>query len=349
MDNEYVNARVKGMYSRLLTKGVYSALILKPDISSFIKAMDDTPYHEDIERALVTKSGLSAIEEALRHNLVRTIRKISTLLNGEPGEKYVGIFSSHWDVHNLKTILRGKQIQISPQEIQECLVPAGRFDKALLTELINQPNVRSVIDLLATWEEEYAVPLIQVFPDYASKGDLVILENALDKYYYEHSLVLVKGKSHDDKIIRNLISKEIDLINLKTIMMMVRDRVDPEVALTVILKGGDIIDEKTALVLLNLKTIPEIIDYLHQTRYRFVMDSERSVEEEVKISFYEHLLDNYLIKNAVKLYRGDPLSVTVVIGYLWAKYTEVMNLRIIARCKDAYFPPEEMEAEMVYV
>jgi len=35
--------------------------------------------------------------------------------------------------------------------------------------------------------------------------------------------------------------------------------------------------------------------------------------------------------------------------YLWAKYTEIMNLRIIARCKNALIPPEDMEAEMVYV
>jgi V/A-type H+-transporting ATPase subunit C len=69
----------------------------------------------------------------------------------------------------------------------------------------------------------------------------------------------------------------------------------------------------------------------------------------VKISAYQHLLDEYLIKQAVRLYRGDPLSVTVIIGYLWAKYTEVMNLRIIARCKNALIPPEDMEAEMVYV
>ena len=349
MHKEYVNSRVKGMYSRLLTKGVYSALILKPDISHFIKALDDTPYNEDIERALVTKSGVPAIEEALRINLIRTIMKIGEFLKGEKGEKYIYIFTSRWDIHNLKTILRGKRIQIPSQEIQECLVPAGRFDQADLNELLKQPDIRAVIDLLATWEEEYAVPLTRVFPQYASKGDLIILENALDRYYYEHSLSLVNGKSSDEKTIRGLISTEIDLINLKTTMMMVRDRIEPEAASPIILEGGDAINKKTILTLLNFKTIHEIINFLQQTKYEFIMDVERFGEEEMKISHYEHLLDTNLIKHAVRLYRGDPLSITVVIGYLWAKYTEVMNLRIIARCKDAFLPPEDMEAEMIYV
>ena len=349
MDNGYVNARVRGMYSRLLTKGTYSTLILKPDISQVIKALDDTAYKEDMERALVIKSGLPAVEDALRHNLIRTITKIGEFLQGEDGEKYLRIFSSRWDIHNLKTILRGKRIQIPTKEILECLVPAGRFDESDLNELLKQPDIRSVKDLLATWEEDYAIPLTKVFPQYISKGDLTILENALDRYYYEHSLSLVKGKSRDEIIIRKLISTEIDLINIKTIMMMVRDRIEPEDALPLILKGGDIINEKKAIILLNLKTIPEIINYLHTTRYQSILDSERHVEDDMKISYYEHILDNYLLKHAVRLYRGDPLSVTVVIGYLWAKYTEIMNLRIIARCKDAYLPPENMEAEMIYV
>lgn len=87
MDNGYVNARVRGMYSRLLDKKSLSNLILKPDISSLITALEETPYRDDLERALVGKSGLTGIEEALRLNLIRTIQKISVFLQGEKGER----------------------------------------------------------------------------------------------------------------------------------------------------------------------------------------------------------------------------------------------------------------------
>jgi V/A-type H+-transporting ATPase subunit C len=349
MDSGYVNARVRGMYSRLLDKKSLSNLILKPDISSLITALEETPYREDLERALVGKPGLSGIEEALRQNLVRTIRKIGEFLQGEKGERYIQIFSSRWDIHNLKTILRGKRIKVPTMEIRENLVPAGEFDESLLSELLKQPDVKSVIDLLATWDVVYAIPLTRAFPDYSAHGDLFILENALDRFYYERALSLVPGRSAAEQKIREIIGTEIDLINIKLLLLVFRDHVDPEDAEPMLLDGGKVLNRKKLRALLNLGSIASLIEYLEETPYRFLADLRSSEGDSVKVSAYQHLLDEYLIRHAVRLYRGDPLSVTVIIGYLWAKYTEVMNLRIIARCKNALIPPEDMEAEMVYV
>lgn len=349
MDNGYVNARIKGMYSRLLDKKALSNLILKPDISSLITALEETPYREDLERALVGKPGLYGIEEALRQNLIRTIKKISEFLQGEKSERYILIFSSRWDVHNLKTILRGKRIKIPTMQIRENLVPSGEFDESLLSELLKQSDIKSVIDLLATWEVAYATPLIQAFPEYNAHGDLFILENALDHYYYEQALSLVNGKSTEERKIREIIGTEIDLINIKSLLMMFRDHVDLQDAEPMLLDGGKIFDRKILQLLLELGSAESLIEYMDETPYRFLSDLRTTEEDTLKISAYQHLLDEYLIRQAVRLYRGDPFSVTVVIGYLWAKYTEVMNLRIIARCKNALISPEDMEAEMVYV
>jgi V/A-type H+/Na+-transporting ATPase subunit C len=349
MDNGYVNARVKGMYSRLLTKGSLSNLILKPDISSLITALEDSPYQKDLERALVTKPGLSGIEEALRLNFIGTIQKIAGFLEGEKGERYITIFSSKWDIHNLKTILRGKRIYVTSKEIQENLVPAGEFDASLLSELLKQTDIKSVIDLLATWDVSYAIPLTNAFPEYSQNSDLIVLENALDRFYYQRSLDLVNGKSADEHTIRNIIGIEIDLVNLKSILMMVRDNIDLEDADSMLLDGGNIFDRKKLRKLIDMGSVAGVIESLEQTPYRFLEDLRSTEGDNLKISAYQHLLDEYLIRHAVRLYRGDPLSVTVVIGYLWAKYTEIMNLRIIARCKNALIPPEDMEAEMVYV
>jgi V/A-type H+-transporting ATPase subunit C len=45
----------------------------------------------------------------------------------------------------------------------------------------------------------------------------------------------------------------------------------------------------------------------------------------------------------------DPLSVASLIGYFWAKYNEITNIRIISRCKTADFPVENLKEELVYV
>jgi V/A-type H+-transporting ATPase subunit C len=45
----------------------------------------------------------------------------------------------------------------------------------------------------------------------------------------------------------------------------------------------------------------------------------------------------------------DPLSIAMAVGYLWAKYNEVTNLRIIARCRLADIPEKELRGELLHV
>ena len=349
MDTGYVNARVRGMHSFLLDHKQLNSLILKPDVDSLISELEKTTYREDIQRAMVTASGVRGVESALRLNLIRTFRKILSFVEGETGEKYVQIFLCRWDVHNVKTILRGKRVHIPPQEIRDCLVPAGTLDDATIVELLKQPDVKAVIDLLATWGHDCAVPLTRHFEEYSSRSDLVILEYALDKYYYEQSLSQVKGRSKDEQIVRDIVSVEIDVINIKSILTLVRDRIDPADGQQILLSGGKYLDMKDLVAMLHETSVPTILPHLEQTPYRFLSELKAPSGTRVKMSVYQSALDRFLITHGMRVFRGDPLSITIIIGFLWAKYTEVINLRIITRCKNAMITPEEMEAELIYV
>jgi len=66
-------------------------------------------------------------------------------------------------------------------------------------------------------------------------------------------------------------------------------------------------------------------------------------------SVLEKELDEYLTRKGTGVFRSDPLGGAVVIGYLWAKQNEVINIRIIARCKDARIPDAELEKELRHV
>jgi len=66
-------------------------------------------------------------------------------------------------------------------------------------------------------------------------------------------------------------------------------------------------------------------------------------------SVLEKELDEYLTRKGTGVFRSDPLGGAVVIGYLWAKQNEIINIRIIARCKDARIPDAELEKELRHV
>jgi V/A-type H+-transporting ATPase subunit C len=349
MDYGYINARIRGMHSRLFDRKAYDALIIRQDIPSIITELEKTPYKKEIEEASILYSGINAIEYALRKNLIRTYQKILGLVRGDLAEKYILIFLNKWDVQNIKTILRGKNIHASHDEIKECLIPAGELDEVTLSELLKQPDVRSVVDLLATWEQPYALPLTDYIDEYSENRDLVILEYALDKFYYQRALEAVKGKSIEEQIVRRRIKKEIDAHNIKSIIRIINDNVEWEDARNLFLEGGLRIDEERFEKMVETGNLREALKYLDGTPYYFLSSLPEEALETGRISVFEKELDSYIISNGTDTYNQDPLSIGIIIGYIWAKYSEIINIRIIARCKHAGVSDEDLEAELIHV
>ena len=75
VDYGYVNARIRGMKSRLLDRHTLEDLIFQPDLDSLISGLEKTPYKEDIIEAKVLYQGVLCIEYALRKNFIRTFQK----------------------------------------------------------------------------------------------------------------------------------------------------------------------------------------------------------------------------------------------------------------------------------
>jgi V/A-type H+-transporting ATPase subunit C len=349
MDYGYVNARIRGMKSRLLDRHTLEDLIFQPDLDSLISDLEKTPYKEDIIEAKVLYQGVLCVEYALRKNFIRTFQKILEYVRESEAERFIRIFLHRWDVQNIKTILRGKNIHVTNEEILDCLVPAGELDEVTLKELVRQPDVRAVIDMLATWGIVYAKPLTEKFPEFFEKGDLAILECALDKYYYKEALESVKTKSYNTILIGDILATEIDVVNIRTILRIIRDHISSEEAQDFLIEGGKELTPKKLNQFTTLHSIEEVLKALDQTSYQFVADVPEIAIKTQKISVIEKQLEKFLIKKGVSAFLGDPLSIASVIGYFWAKYNEITNIRIISRCKTVDLPDEQLKEELVYV
>lgn len=349
MDYGYVNARVRGMKSRLMDQSALEEMIMQPDIPSLIALLEKTPYRDDITEAKIQYSGVLCIEQALRKNFTRTFRRILEFVRGTEAEQYIRIFLHRWDVQNIKSILRGKNIHVTSDEIRDCLVPAGELDEITLSELIKQPDIRAVIDLLATWGIGYARPLTASFSEFHEKGDLGILECALDKYYYLDALETVRKPSYNNDLIAGLLRTEIDIVNIKTVLRMIRDRVDDDVAAGFLIEGGKALDTEALREILATRAIDKAVAALENTPYHFLSEVQGGAAPDLKISAFEKKLEKFLTMKGVWAFHFDPLSVASVIGYFWAKYNEITNIRIISRCKTSDLSEETLREELTYV
>lgn len=338
------------MKGRLLDRSALEHLINKPDIESLISDLEKTSYREELERAGVQFSGIHRIEVAIRKDLIRAFRAILGFIKDDERENLLTLVLQRWDVQNIKTILRGKKIHAPANEILECLIPAGELDEAALTELVKQPDVKAVIDLLATWGVPYARPLTRNFKEFSETRDMLVLEYAIDTFYYEHSLSILKSKDTDDnRIIRDMLISEIDINNLRTVFRVIRDRMDREEARRFFMKGSPELDIETLYAMVKTGTMESALKQLEQTSYRFLTQIPHEYVAAEKISAFEKELEKHLIKKGVNQFLGDPLSIAIPIGYIWAKVAEVTNIRIIARCKFADVPEKELREALINV
>lgn len=350
MEYAYVNARIRAMKSRLLDHRQLDQLINKHDIDALIAELEKTPYREELERAGVQYTGISRVEYALRRDLVRAFRNLLGFTKEEDEENLLIITLHRYDVQNIKTILRGKRIHATPGEILDCTVPAGELDEAALTELVKQPDVKAVIDLLATWGIVYARPLTKSFKEYSDTRDMLVLEYALDTYYYQNALETLKGgESEDYRVIREMVITEIDISNLRTVFRVLRDQIDRDEAKRYLIEGSSELGQATLLSMMKAGTLDGALKYLEHTRYQFLTQVSPEYVAAQKISAFEKELDRYLVRKGIGYFVGDPLSIAYAMAYTWAKYAEVTNIRVIARCLVSEVPEKDLREALISV
>ena len=185
---EYVNARVHGMAGRLLNHHEFERLIAQTSVEGVIEELEKTPYRDDVLEARTLHSGIRGVEYALRKNLGKTFQKIYKLTRGEESARYITIFLKRWDIQNIKTILRGKNIQAPNEEIAECLIPAGTLDETTLIELLKQNDAGPSLTCWQPGIIEYSVPMTRYIGEFSEQRNLWKLEYALDEYYYHSAL-----------------------------------------------------------------------------------------------------------------------------------------------------------------
>lgn len=392
-DYGYINARIRGMKSCLLDRSFYERLIKIEDLNSVISELERTPYKKEFDECVAREQVEPLdIDEALKRNLARTFRKILSFMKDEP-RKLTGVLLARWDVHNLKSILRGKHIGATEEEIDNSLIPGGEIDIPFLAELAKQPDVKSAIDLMVTWDLPYAKPLKKSLPQYlkamkegkliaAENGEdvvgeapseiesieenLSILESALDKSYYRFALRNTRDHTLNSRIVRELIISQIDTTNILTLLQIqhidfqreyaaVED--DKERAERIIEKKREFFIPKGKelrfeqfLAMSEEIEVEDIIRQLSHTSYGLALQQVMPRFYDLgSLAILQRKMEEIALKKGLDMNKKGPLSMGVIAAYIWAKFNEVVNLRIIIRGKAIGMLERRIREELLLV
>jgi len=348
-DYGYANARIRGMRARLLDSSYLDGLIAAPNVNSLIQDLSETEYGPDIEDAIIKSRDAAAIDEALKNNMVRTFQKVNRFINDEA--RYIlTTLLGRWDVFNIKTILRGKHMQLPAQDIAEGLLPAGHLTPVDLDALSMMNDIRAVIDTAVTWGLPYASALRSGYMDFMRSGELADLELALDRYYSGWADERLGRRSANTQLARKLLRMQVDISNLVTVFRFQKADVENIDVGRFFLEGGEAIKADLYKELARMSDVDEVLSRLKGTPYSKALD-EAAVKflEENSISVFERALEDHLMRKALTMGTGDPLGVGVAIAYLWAKQNEVTNLRIIVKGKAVGMPEARVRGELILV
>ena len=102
--------------------------------------------------------------------------------------------------------------------------------------------------------------------------------------------------------------------------------------------------------LLEARDMLEAVTILEDTRYAPAVEKGiLHFGQSGQISIFERRLEGVIIRQTARQAVTEFHSIAPVIGYVWAKYNEFVNLRLVARCKAHGVPQGAIREELILV
>jgi V/A-type H+-transporting ATPase subunit C len=331
----YITARVRAMKSKLMPREVFLKL-LNMELVEIIRFMEESEYKENVDELAQKYSGIDLIEHAMNENLARTYRKLLRVSQDEPNY-LIKEYLRHWDIWNIKTILRGKYYNARHEEILETVVAAGQLGYTELAGIASMDTIDQIKDAF-----KYT-PYYPIIADYDG-GVLSNIENELDKLFYSR-LIASLGRSKAEKLTLRFLQTEIDLNNLKTLFRTKKADLDKNEILALLIPDGKELKNADLNHLASL-TWPDYLKALEDYSYWSELSNVVSEDMETLMDV-EAILDKYALGFASRISHYYPLSILPIFDYIVNKNLEVKNIRIIARGKEAQLPDEIIKSHLV--
>jgi len=326
----YIVARVKVMKRRLIPSEEYKKL-LNMSFDEIVRYLEETEYKKEIDELAYKYSGPRLLDYATSLNLGRTYKKIQDVSFGL-AKNIITEYLKRWDIWNIITIVRGKLVNVSAEEIEESLVPVGSYSLEFYRSLIP----KELDEVIKTFE---GTP----YYEYLSKvGQISIseIEDGLYKVYYQRILA-EKPSELALKLFIDFVKMEIDIKNVKTILRLKREDTTTDEIMKRIIPGGFELSEDECAKLCAMPW-DELTKAL-EGHWFF-----KGIEEIGKeLSRVEIQFDKAWMQEVAKRASNYPLSILPVLQYMVLKKIEVDNMRTLGWGKWQNIPREEIEAQLV--
>lgn len=334
----YTYARVMAMRSKLISPGEYQRL-MKLSLPGLLKFLQESEYKQEINRMALHYRGVELLERALNENLADTYAKLRRI-SSKDLSAIMDIFLLRRDIQNIKTILRGVHAGLEKAEIWDTVYPAC-FAKAEYDRVVSAGSVEEVLKRLdfipfAVFRDELA--------QYSRTGSLSLIEATLDRHLLNEMLGVAGALPKGAGFLRDFLNLEVDLLNLKAILRLkVAGFAPKQVREIVLFRGGHL--SKSDLRKMVEADLGNLTSLYMGGKYGKLFEGLN--KDKPDITGIEIRLDRFLLKRSTLFQRKHPLTVDVILGYLFAKWVEVRNLEMMGKASHLRLGEEFVKNNLV--
>ncbi len=337
----YTYARVSVMRSFLLGKEDYHKL-MKMNVNEIISYLQSSQYKIEIDGLAVRFKGVQLMELALNKNLANTWVKLKRI--SPPGLRVViAAYLLRVDVWNIKTIIRAKYTKMLSDQLQPMLLPSGFLDEKKLADLAKKESVDEILKAVGFIDYGHFAKALESFRETKSVAEI---ENALDRFYYSAMGEFARRIPNEGRLFREFLEAELEVTAIIAVLRLKRANTaskDIERYVTVPATAGALVKKMVAA-----QSAADAAKLLEQSRFRaFVENGVKDFLASGSLIRLELDLSRQMLKRSVLLIHQHPLTVDVILGYMFAKEIEVRNLRLLLKAKQLNLGEEFAEQQLI--
>jgi len=336
----FINAKIRGMKSRLLDDVKYRQLLETTSLEGFLKVLQETAYAPQMMDLDSNDPNITEITRALDQNLLKTYHTIFKFFSPKVESSFLFQLLGRLEVENLKIILRGKYKGVSAPLISDTLVETNGFSKLDFEGLLDTKDIAHFISELSS--SPYGGVLEKTLPIFEKEHRTVVLERCFDRVHYTQLWDAMGELSGVDKdMVKMYLGTFFDITN---IMIILRYRLfyemEPEEVTAMMHPMKYKLSAEDAERLLSVSD-EDYRDVFAATYYGKRVGAHQNLSE------LERSLNLVLLSVIRKMLTGPPFHLGTLVAYLSLKEIEVNNLKSIAEGKRHALGEEEISNVLI--
>jgi V/A-type H+/Na+-transporting ATPase subunit C len=338
-----INARVRVLYSYLLSGEELARLSQAPDLAALVAALRQTAYGPYLDTLRDTDLTPEAIIYQIKRRLADAYQSVINVAPPQTRSLFVQLYR-YYEVNNLKAILRG--IVTGPERgsdkslwdrVRPVLFPYGSLSVLPAQAMVESGSVVAAVELLHG--TPYYDTLSFAMKRYNAEQSLFPLEVALDldywrKLWQEARKLLGQDQGPATRIIGSL-------LDLNNVMWAIRYRVyqhlSEEETINYTLPFGYHVSDEDIRAIAAGADIPSIVSRL----YPGIPDVNALLEDLKRgLPTLELQVKRYLMQQCMAAFVGNPFQVGVPLAYLVLSDLEVQDLTVLIEAKYTDLPAD---------